>query len=88
MMQNKVEEAERKQKQSQEQVDGVTQQLSELQSRCSVLKAEVQKRNATFKSSEVSVQKMLYGQQFCTVLFSHFHISNGSDSGLQLSAKD
>ncbi|XP_036941437.1 structural maintenance of chromosomes protein 6 [Acanthopagrus latus] len=54
---NKVEEAERKQKQSQEQVDGVTQQLSELQSRCSVLKAEVQKRNATFKSSEVTVHR-------------------------------
>uniref|UniRef100_A0A671XD19 Structural maintenance of chromosomes protein 6 n=1 Tax=Sparus aurata TaxID=8175 RepID=A0A671XD19_SPAAU len=59
MMQKKVEEAERKQKQSQEQVDGITQQLSELQSRCSVLKAEVQKRNATFKSSEVSVQKII-----------------------------
>ncbi|XP_030261656.1 structural maintenance of chromosomes protein 6 [Sparus aurata] len=53
----KVEEAERKQKQSQEQVDGITQQLSELQSRCSVLKAEVQKRNATFKSSEITVHR-------------------------------
>lgn len=50
-----MEEAERKKKQSQEQLDGITQQLSELQSTCSELKAKVQKQNATFKSSEVSV---------------------------------
>ncbi|XP_073349307.1 structural maintenance of chromosomes protein 6 [Pagrus major] len=54
---NKVEEAERKQKQSQEQVDGIMQQISELQSRCAVLKAEVQKRNAILKSSEVTVHR-------------------------------
>uniref|UniRef100_A0A8C4F720 Structural maintenance of chromosomes protein 6 n=1 Tax=Dicentrarchus labrax TaxID=13489 RepID=A0A8C4F720_DICLA len=50
---NKVEEAERKQKQTQEQLDGVTQQLLELQPKCSELKAEVQKQNTLVKSSEV-----------------------------------
>lgn len=53
--QNKVEEAERKKKLSQAQLDGITQQLSDLQSTCSELKAKVQKQNAMFKSSEVSV---------------------------------
>lgn len=53
--QNKVEEAEKKKRQSQEQLDGITQQLSELQSTCSELKAKVQEQNAIFKSSEVSV---------------------------------
>lgn len=53
--QNKVEEAEKKKRQSQEQLDGITRQLSELQSTCSELKAKVQERNAMFKSSEVSV---------------------------------
>lgn len=53
--QNKVEEAEGKKRESQEQLDGITQQLSELQSTCSELKAKVQKQNATLKSSEVSV---------------------------------
>lgn len=53
--QNKVEEAENKKRQSQEQLDGITQQLSELQSTCSELRAKVQEQNAIFKSSEVSV---------------------------------
>uniref|UniRef100_A0A8C4F8N7 Structural maintenance of chromosomes protein 6 n=1 Tax=Dicentrarchus labrax TaxID=13489 RepID=A0A8C4F8N7_DICLA len=53
---NKVEEAERKQKQTQEQLDGVTQQLLELQPKCSELKAEVQKQNTLVKSSEVRAQ--------------------------------
>lgn len=53
--QNKVEEAERKKRQSQEELDGITQQLSVLQSTCSELKAKVQKQNAMFKSREVSV---------------------------------
>lgn len=53
--QNKVEEAEKKKRQSQEELDGITQQLSELQSTCSELKAKVQEQNAIFKSSEVSV---------------------------------
>lgn len=53
--QNKVEEAEKKKRQSQEQLDGITQQLSELQSTCSELKAKVQQQNAMLKSSEVSV---------------------------------
>ncbi|XP_035535095.1 structural maintenance of chromosomes protein 6 [Morone saxatilis] len=54
---NKVEEAERKQKQTQEQLDGVTQQLLELQPKCSELKAEVQKQNTLVKSSEVTVHR-------------------------------
>lgn len=54
-----MEEAEGKQRQSQEQLDGITQQLSELQSKCSALKAEVQRRNTILKSSEVSDQPVL-----------------------------
>lgn len=53
--QNKVEVAEGKKSQSQEQLDGITQQLSELQSTCSELKAKVQKQKALLNSSEVSV---------------------------------
>uniref|UniRef100_A0A8C4FCG9 Structural maintenance of chromosomes protein 6 n=1 Tax=Dicentrarchus labrax TaxID=13489 RepID=A0A8C4FCG9_DICLA len=60
---NKVEEAERKQKQTQEQLDGVTQQLLELQPKCSELKAEVQKQNTLVKSSEVRAQTMHYISQ-------------------------
>lgn len=56
-MQNKVEEAERKQRQSQEQLDGITQQLSALQSTCAELKARVQRENGTLKSSEVGAAK-------------------------------
>lgn len=59
MIQKKVEEAEGKQRQSQEQLDGITQQLSELQSKCSALKAEVQRRNTILKSSEVSDRTVL-----------------------------
>lgn len=50
-----MEVAEGKQKQSQEQLDGITQQISDLQSKCAVLKAELQIRNASLKSSEVCV---------------------------------
>lgn len=50
-----MEVAEGKQKQSQEQLDGITQQISHLQSKCAVLKAELQIRNASLKSSEVCV---------------------------------
>lgn len=50
-----MEEAEKKQRQTQEQLDGITQQLSELQSKCAELKAEVQRQNNTLKQSEVSV---------------------------------
>uniref|UniRef100_H3D3W7 Structural maintenance of chromosomes protein 6 n=1 Tax=Tetraodon nigroviridis TaxID=99883 RepID=H3D3W7_TETNG len=53
----KVEVAEGKQKQSQEQLDGISQQISELQSKCAVLKAELQKRNANLKSCEVTVHR-------------------------------
>lgn len=51
-----MEVAEGKQKQSQEQLDGISQQISELQSKCAVLKAELQKRNANLKSCEVCVK--------------------------------
>lgn len=47
--------AEGKQKQSQEQLDRISQQMSELQSTCVVLKAELQRRNVSLKSSEVCV---------------------------------
>lgn len=50
-----MEVAEGKQKQIQEQLDGITQQISDLQSKCAVLKAELQRRNANLKSSEVCV---------------------------------
>lgn len=57
-----MEEAERKQRQSQEQLEGITQQLSELQSKCSELKTKVQKHNTLLKSSEVSVKtELVYG---------------------------
>lgn len=59
IIQRKVEDAERKQKQSQEQLEGIMQQLTELQSKCSELKAEASRRNAIFKSSEVSDQTVL-----------------------------
>lgn len=66
-----MEEAEGKQRQSQEQLDGITQQLSELQSKCSALKAEVQRRNTILKSSEVSDQTVL--------AFSYHIVSDLSD---------
>lgn len=50
-----MEVAEGKQKQSQKQLDGITQQISDLQSKCAVLKAELQRRNESLKSSEVCV---------------------------------
>lgn len=52
-MQNKVDEAEKKYKQIQEQLEGITQQVQELQPKCAELKAEAQKRNSLLKSSEV-----------------------------------
>lgn len=47
--------AEGKQKQSQEQLEGITQQVRELQSKCSMIKAEVQRSYSNLKSSEVCV---------------------------------
>uniref|UniRef100_A0A4W6DE20 Structural maintenance of chromosomes protein 6 n=1 Tax=Lates calcarifer TaxID=8187 RepID=A0A4W6DE20_LATCA len=49
---NKVDEAEKKYKQIQEQLEGITQQVQELQPKCAELKAEAQKRNSLLKSSE------------------------------------
>ncbi|XP_041814270.1 structural maintenance of chromosomes protein 6 [Chelmon rostratus] len=54
---NKVEAAERMQKQTQEQLDEITQQLSLHQSKCAELKAKVQRQNTVFKSSEVTVHR-------------------------------
>ncbi|XP_068614652.1 structural maintenance of chromosomes protein 6-like [Brachionichthys hirsutus] len=54
---NKVEDAEQKQKQSQEQLDGITRQLSALQSKCAELRAGVQKQNVVLKSSELTVHR-------------------------------
>lgn len=50
-----MEVAEGRQKQSQEQLEGIAQQVSELQSKCTELKTEVQRRNADLKSCEVCV---------------------------------
>ncbi|XP_070705825.1 structural maintenance of chromosomes protein 6 [Pempheris klunzingeri] len=50
---NKVEEAEQKHRQIQEQLEGITQQIQELQPKCAELMAEVQRKNALHKSSEV-----------------------------------
>ena len=54
-MQHKIEEAEKKYKQIQEQLEGITQQVQELQPKCADLKAEAQKHNILLKSSEVSL---------------------------------
>uniref|UniRef100_A0A4W6DDM7 Structural maintenance of chromosomes protein 6 n=1 Tax=Lates calcarifer TaxID=8187 RepID=A0A4W6DDM7_LATCA len=54
---NKVDEAEKKYKQIQEQLEGITQQVQELQPKCAELKAEAQKRNSLLKSSEVSISQ-------------------------------
>lgn len=56
-----MEVAEGKQKQSQEQLDGITQQISDLQSKCVALKAELQRRNANLKSCEVCVKTPVRG---------------------------
>ncbi|XP_056873039.1 structural maintenance of chromosomes protein 6-like [Takifugu flavidus] len=53
----KVEVAEGKQKQSHEQLEEITQQISELQSKCTEFKTEVQRRNADLKSCEVTVHR-------------------------------
>lgn len=50
-----MEVAEGKQKQSHEQLEEITQQVSELQSKCTEFKTEVQRRNADLKSCEVCV---------------------------------
>lgn len=57
-MQNKLEEAERKYKQIQEQLEGITQQVQELQPKCAELKTVAQRQNTLLKSSEVSVGTM------------------------------
>lgn len=59
-MQNKVEEAEKKYKHIQERLDGITQQVQELQPKSAQLKAEAQRRNALLKSSEVSCDPSLF----------------------------
>ncbi|XP_076026649.1 structural maintenance of chromosomes protein 6 [Genypterus blacodes] len=53
----KVEEAEKKYKHIQERLDGITQQVQELQPKSAQLKSEAQRRNALHKSSEVSVHR-------------------------------
>ncbi|XP_041661505.1 structural maintenance of chromosomes protein 6 [Cheilinus undulatus] len=53
----KVTEAEDKHKQIQEQLEGITQQVQELQPKSAQLKAEVQRQNAKLKSSEVTVHR-------------------------------
>uniref|UniRef100_A0A7N8YHN1 Structural maintenance of chromosomes protein 6 n=1 Tax=Mastacembelus armatus TaxID=205130 RepID=A0A7N8YHN1_9TELE len=52
-------QAERKYKQTQEQLERITQQVQELQPKCAELKAEAQRRNTLLKSSEV---RLLYLQ--------------------------
>lgn len=52
-MQKKVEEAEKKYKEIQEKLEGITRQMQELQPKCAELKAEAQRRNTLLKSSEV-----------------------------------
>lgn len=66
-----MEVAEGRQKQSQEQLEGITQQVSELQSKCTELKAEVQRRNADFKSCEVCVWTLIRTSkhEYYTILF-------------------
>lgn len=59
ILQNKVEGAEKKYKQIQEQLEGITQQVQELQPKCAELKAEAQRRNTLLKSSEVRVQSFV-----------------------------
>lgn len=51
--QSKVEEAERKYKQTEEDLERITQQVQELQPKCVELKTEAQKRNNALKSCEV-----------------------------------
>lgn len=57
--QNKVEAAEKKQRETQEQLDVITQQILGIQARSGGLKAEVQKRKSVFQSSEVRVQMLI-----------------------------
>uniref|UniRef100_A0AAQ5Z7Z9 Structural maintenance of chromosomes protein 6 n=1 Tax=Amphiprion ocellaris TaxID=80972 RepID=A0AAQ5Z7Z9_AMPOC len=51
-----VAEAEKKHKQIQEQLEGITQKVQELQPKCAELKTEAQRRNTLFKASEVRLQ--------------------------------
>lgn len=60
MMQNKVEEAEKKYKHIQEQLEGITQQVQEVQPKCAELKAEAQRHNTLLKSSEVRFLLFIY----------------------------
>lgn len=63
-----MEEAEKRQRESQEELDEITQQLSELQAKCSEFKARVQNQNAVLKTSEVSDQTVL---AFFTIFMLH-----------------
>uniref|UniRef100_A0A7N6BR91 Structural maintenance of chromosomes protein 6 n=1 Tax=Anabas testudineus TaxID=64144 RepID=A0A7N6BR91_ANATE len=57
---NKVEEAEKKYKHIQEQLEGITQQVQEVQPKCAELKAEAQRHNTLLKSSEVRFLLFIY----------------------------
>ncbi|XP_072293423.1 structural maintenance of chromosomes protein 6 [Eucyclogobius newberryi] len=53
----KIEEAEKRYMQTQEQLEKITQQVQELQPKCVELKAEAHRRNALLKSSELTVHR-------------------------------
>uniref|UniRef100_UPI0037E8A562 structural maintenance of chromosomes protein 6 n=1 Tax=Semicossyphus pulcher TaxID=241346 RepID=UPI0037E8A562 len=53
----KVMEAEEKHRQIQERLEGITQQVQELQPKSAELKAEVQRQNTCLKSSEITVHR-------------------------------
>ena len=75
MMQNKVEEAEGKYRQIEERLEGITQQVQELQPESAQLKSEAREKNAVLNSREVRVQT-----KDCTDnWYIHFHTSTGSD---------
>ncbi|XP_077474475.1 structural maintenance of chromosomes protein 6 [Stigmatopora argus] len=61
--QGKVEEVEKKYKQLQEEQDCLTQQIQELLPSCGKLKAEAQKHNALYKSSEIAAHRCLVSLQ-------------------------
>lgn len=54
-----MEVAEGKQKQSHEQLEEITQRVSELQSKCTEFKTKVQRRNSDLKSCEVCVWTLI-----------------------------
>lgn len=73
MLQNKFQEAEKKYKQIQEQLEEITLQVQELQPKSAKLKAEAHKRNKLFKSCEVREQKIWsHVVLLCLFLFCFF----------------